>query len=614
MAQGFKVGDWSVAPELNSLEREGRTVHLEPKVMQVLLALAEHPGEVVSKEKLMHRVWAETFVTDEVLTRSISELRKAFDDNPREPIYIQTIAKGGYRLVAPVMASSPTQLRHRLLRPVMISAAAFLAMLLLLAVNVGGWRDRLLGRERATPTIHSVVVLSLENLSRDPEQEYFSDGMTEALAADLSKISNLRVISRTSAMHYKGTKKPLVQIARELGVDGVIEGTVFREGQQVRITVQLIHGATDQQLWAESYQRELRGILALQSEVARTIARQVKAQVTPQEQERLASAQLVNPEAYQLYLQGRYFLVSVGREDIFRKAAQYFEESLAKDPNYAPTHAALAFTYAQLAFYGYDPPLVGYPRARTTVVKALELDEKLAEAHATLGDIKLLFDWDWSGAGKEDQRALELNPSSPDAHDEYGFYLTLMGRFDAGIAEISKAQELDRVPVQRTVNMGWCNLMARRYDAAISHLKKALELDQYYPPAHMEMASAYARKGMRAEAEAEYERTRSLTPAGKDLLLDAWLAPVYVLQGKRSEGLKLADWWRQESTRRHVDFYLLAALYAQLGVNERALDALEKGFQQRSPLMVELKVDPWLDSLRSDPRFQDIVRRVGLPP
>ena len=249
-------------------------------------------------------------------------------------------------------------------------------------------------------------------------------------------------------------------------------------------------------------------------------------------------------------------------------------------------------------------------------MKALELDENLGEAHAVLGHIKLLFDWDWSGAEKEERRALELSPNSADTHDEYGFYLTLVGRADEGIAQLQKALELDPVPVQRTVNVAWSNLMAGRYDDAIVYLKKALELDPDYTAAHMELASAYAGKRMRAEANAEYEKTRTFVPAGKDMEVDLWLVSFYAPQGKRDEGLKLADWWSRESKRRHVDVYSVGLLYAQLGAKERALDWLEKGFEQHSPLMPTLKIAAafFPDSLRSDPRFQNLLHRMNFPP
>ena len=246
-------------------------------------------------------------------------------------------------------------------------------------------------------------------------------------------------------------------------------------------------------------------------------------------------------------------------------------------------------------------------------MKALELDEYLGEAHAVLGRIKLLFDWDWSGAEKEHLRALELSSNSPEAYSEFGFYLAVMGRSDEAIAQVHKALELDPVPAQRTSFVGWSNLMARRYDDAMLHFKKALELNPDYPPAHALLAWTYAREGMRAEANAEYENARRFVSAGKDQLLDAWLVPIYALRGRRDEGLKLADWWSRESTRRHVDSYLVAALYAQLGAKERALDWLAKGFEKHSPIMPGLKAEPFVDSLRSDPRFQELLRRMNFP-
>jgi len=615
----IRFGEFTADLEAQDLFRNGSKVRLQGQPFEILAVLLERPGRVVTREELRRRLWpSDTFVDFEHgLNAAVNRLREALGDSSEEPRFIETVPRRGYRFLAPLDGRASVSARRRASKWVAIGGVAAMALLaLLVALNLRGWRDLLLGR-LSSPRIESLAVLPLENLSGDPQQEYFADGMTATLIAELSKISALKVISRTSVMHYKsGARKPLPQIARELGVDGVVEGTVTREGEQVRISVQLIHGSTDQHLWAENYQRELRGILVLQSEVARAIASRIQAKVTPQELAQLTSTRSFNPEAYQLYLQGRNFVVNFGREDFFRKGARYLEESVAKDPNYAPAYSALAFANVQLAMFGYDPPKVAYPKARTTVMKALELDENLGEAHAVLGHIKLLFDWDWSGAEKEERRALELSPNSADTHDEYGFYLTLMGRADEGIAQLQKALELDPVPVQRTVNVAWSDLMAGRYDDAIVYLKKALELDPDYPAAHMELASAYAGKRMRAEANAEYEKTRTFVPAGKDMEVDLWLVSFYAPQGKRDEGLKLADWWSRESKRRHVDVYSVGLLYAQLGAKERALDWLEKGFEQHSPLMPTLKIAAafFPDSLRSDPRFQNLLHRMNFPP
>ena len=610
-----RFGVFEFDPRAGELRKQGMKIKLQGQPIEILTLLLEHPGDIVTREKLQKKLWpSDTFVDFEhSLNAAVKRLRDALDDSADTPRYIETVARRGYRFIGPIDRLKSVSPRPRALKWVGIGSVAALALLAaFVGLNVGGWRDRIF--RAGTKPIRSIAILPLANLSGDPEQDYFAEGMTEALISELGKISALRVISRQSMMQYKGTKKSAPQIARELNVEAVVEGSVLRAGDRVRISVQLIEAAPERHLWANSYDRELRGILALQSEVARAITSQIEAKVTPQELAQLTSTRSVNPEAYQLYLQGRYFMLSVSKEDFLRKGSRYLEDSVAKDPNYAPAYSALAFTYAELATFGYDPPWVGFPRARMTALKALELDENLGEAHAVLGRIKFVFDWDWSGAQKEERRALELSPNSSDAHTEYGFYLAVMGRSDEAITQIQKALELDPVPVFRTVNMGWCNLMARRYDDAIVHLKRAVELNPDYPAAHMELAWAYARKGMRAEANAEYEKTRRFVPAGKDQLLDAWLAPTYVLHDKRNEGLKLADWWGHESKRRHVDSYLVAALYVQLGVKERALDWLERGFEQHSPIMLGLKAEPFVDSLRSDPRFQDLLRRMNFPP
>jgi TolB-like protein/Tfp pilus assembly protein PilF/predicted Ser/Thr protein kinase len=466
---------------------------------------------------------------------------------------------------------------------------------------------------RAAPArIEALAVLPLSNLSGDPAQEYFADGMTEALITDLSKLSALRVISRTSVMQYKGAKKPLPEIARALNVDAVVEGSVLRAGERVRITAQLIEARTDRHLWAESYERNLRDILSLQREVARAIAGEIRIKLTPQEQARLASARRVDPEAYEAYLKGRHHC-DKWTEEGFNRGIQYLEQAVRKDPSHAASHAALADCYCWFGIWGYAPPTVVYPKARAAATKALELDETLAEAHAALGRVKLDSDWDFSGADSEFKRAIELNPSSATAHFQYGFYLTSMTRFEQGIAEMNRAQALYPTSAMITTWVGWSYASARRYDDGIVQLKKALELDPNFAYAHAMLAWIYAAKGMHFETVAAGEKARNLVAPGKDLLLDAYLAGAYARSAKRAEALKWLERWERQSGQGYVDGYNLGCAWAAVGQREKALQWLRRAYEEHSPSMPMLQMDPSFDTLRSDPRFQELVRRVGLP-
>jgi tetratricopeptide (TPR) repeat protein len=410
-------------------------------------------------------------------------------------------------------------------------------------------------------------------------------------------------------MQYKGTKKSMPEIARELKVDGVIEGSVLRSGDQVRITAQLIQAATDTHLWAKSYERDLRDVLALQSEVAGAIANEIKIKLTPQEQVRLASASAVNPEAYRLYLQGRYQF-SKRTLPAFEKSIQLFQQVLEKDPDYALAYAGLAESYGILPFYGGALPKDAFPKAKAAAVKALELDSSLAEAHAALGFVLLYWDWDWSATERELKHAIELKPSYVVGHHWYAEYLSAMGRHDQAIAEIKRAQELDPLSPLMLVVGGEVCFYAHRYDEVIEQCRKALELDSSYALAHSWLASAYAEKAMYEEATTEFEKAARLF--GRD----PWggLALVYARTGKRDEALKILGRMREQSNRGESSPVRTACLYLAVGEKQRALDWLEKAYEERDPYMAFLNVRPELDPLRSDPRFQDLVRRMNFPP
>jgi eukaryotic-like serine/threonine-protein kinase len=490
-----------------------------------------------------------------------------------------------------------------------ISAASVVALLVLaLMANVGTWRERLLGRASRTH-IESLAVLPLENLSGDATQEYFADGMTEELIADLSRIGALRVISRTSAMHYKGTNKTVPQIARELNVDAVIEGSVRRSGNRVRITAQLVHAPTDKHLWAQSYESELKDVLALQSEMARAIAQEVRVQLDPQHELSFASTYKMNPEAHDAYLRGRYYW-SQRTEPALKTALQHFQEAVEKDPAFAAGYVALADTYNVLPSFSDFPEKEAHLRAKEAVSKALRLDNMLAEAHAALGYIHDV-DWDFADAEHEFQMAIELNPNDASAHQWYAEHLADMGRFDDALNEARRAQKLD--PVSRVSGslVAFISFFARRYDEAIRYGRHAVEQFPEFNRSYMILARAYVQKGMYQEAVGAYLKANALENNYPGFSPE--IAYVHACSGKRALALEMLADIQKKTGGRDPSPYQAGLIYAALGENDQAFRRLGEAHRKHDRFMTHLRVDPRLDPLRSDPRFQDLVHRMGLP-
>jgi TolB-like protein/Tfp pilus assembly protein PilF/tRNA A-37 threonylcarbamoyl transferase component Bud32 len=491
-----------------------------------------------------------------------------------------------------------------------VGAAVIVAALgvVLLGFNVGGWRERVFGRAGA-PRIESLAVLPLENLMGDPKQEYFVDGMTEALIADLGQISSLRVISRTSVMRFKGTRPPggLPEIARQLNVDAVIEGSVLRGGDRVRITAQLIDARADRHLWAESYERDLRDILALQSEVAGAIANKIQGALAPQEQGRLAHTPPVNPAAHEAYLKGTY--LNRGTNEQRRKAREYFEQAVSIDPGYAPAYAGLA------DYYWATPELpagVAMPEAKQYALKALDLDPTLVRAHTALAAVRYYGDWDWAAAEKEFKRALELNPSDAEAHRMYSIYSSALGHGEEALAEIRRAQQLDPLSNLTQITAGWTFYYARQYDRAVEQCRRVLESDPNSDGGYDCLGSAYLAKGQYEEAIAASERAVSLS--GSDPARVVGLARAYALAGRKAEAHKVLQELCQLSKGAYLPPCYFAAVHVALGENEQAFTWLEKAYRERDTYLTWLKVDEALAPLRPDPRFHKLLSRVGLPP
>jgi TolB-like protein/Flp pilus assembly protein TadD len=452
--------------------------------------------------------------------------------------------------------------------------------------------------------------LPFESLSNDANQDYFADGMTDQLISDLGHISALRVISRTSVMGYKHVRKPLPQIARELNVDAVVEGTVLRSGDRVRITAQLINASADKHLWSQSYEGELRETLEVQNKVAKAIADQVRISLNPQEQAALATSRVVNPEAYVSYLKGRYFW-NKRTADSLKTALAYFNQAIEEDPSYAQAYSGLADTYALLGDWQYAvmTPKEALPKAKAAATKALELDSSLGEAHNSLAFCLDGFDWDFESAGKEFQRAIELNPGYATAHHWYAWHLALLHRYDEAIAEMKKAQNLD--PLSLVINADLAELLslAHSYEESIRQSQKTIEMDPAFGLAHNHLGQAYLQTQRYDEAIAEL--TKAVNLSGRSPTCMANLARAYAITGKRNEALKLLAELKQRSGGSYSHGTELAVIYASLGQTDQAMTWLEKGFAERFNPGVLLR--PGFDSLRSDPRFKDLVRHVGLP-
>ena len=617
----IRFGIFEVDPKAGELRRQGLKVKLQEQPFQVLLMLLERPGEVVTREELQKKLWlADTFVDfDRGLNRAMNRVREALGEDADSPRFIETLPRRGYRFIAPVeTAAADSRIRpsesprlRAVLRWWLLASACFLTVILLLSLglNMGGSRDRLLsGRSR--PRIESLAVLPLENLSGDPAQEYFAEGMTDELITEVAKISSLRVISRTSVMQYKGAHKPLRVMAQELGVDAVVEGTIIHSGQKVRITAQLILVRDDRHLWSEKYERDLSDVMTLQAEVAQAIAGQIQIKLAPQEHASVARARLVNPRADEAYLEGSYFRNKVTEEGL-DKAIQLFTNAIELDPGYAQGYAGLSITYCLLGITGLRPSGEVYPKARAAAVKALELDETVAEAHNSLADVKKGYDWDWAGAEAEYKRALELNPSYSMAHAWYAEYLSKMGRHQEAIAEASQARQLDPIAPSSNTILGMILYRARRYDEAIEACQKALEFDPNHASALWFLAVAHEQKREFPEAIAELERAVQLTRGGTSYR--ALLANAYALAGERAKALGILDELKAVSKQRYVSPLDIAVIYTGLGDRDSAFQWLENSYQERVMRIQELP-QPMFDSLRSDPRFQDLVRRIGLPP
>jgi TolB-like protein/DNA-binding winged helix-turn-helix (wHTH) protein/Tfp pilus assembly protein PilF len=653
-ADTVRFGVFALDLRSGELRKQGLRIRLQEQPLLILQALLERPGEVVTREELRARIWpADTFVDfDHGMYSAMKRLRDALGDSADNPRFIETLSRRGYRFIAPVdaapqasQASAPvqaevpsageageeTQAPSSTTKIVLAGLGAFAAIAaLLFAFNIGGVQNWFRGKTSSKP-FRSLAVLPLANLSSDPAQEYFADEMTEELITQFSKLGDLKVISRTSVMQYKGTRKPLPQIARELGVDAIVEGAVQLSGKQVRITAQLVDGGTDKHLWAEDYDRDLSDVLLLQSEVARDIAAKIDIQLTPQQQKRLEQVHPVIPEAYQSYLLGRYYW-NKRTADGLQKAGSYFQKAIQTDPDYALAYSGLADYYAFLSLLGGPEimaPRDAMAKAKAAAVRSLQLDDSLAEAHASMGHVLHNYDWDWGGAEREFKRAIELNPNYSIVRHWYAHLLMQEGRTQEAIEESRRARELD--PLSLFINNGLARMyyLSRRYDDSIAQCQRGLEIDPSYVPARIQLALALEQKGKLPEAISELEHARDQTAgyaittgnadtpstssdaARVDLpVVHALLGHAYAKAGRTSDARKQLAILRTASRTRYVAPSWVAVVYIALGDKDQAFAWLQKSYQDRSEHMLYLKVEPLVDALRDDPRFDSLVHRV----
>jgi TolB-like protein/DNA-binding winged helix-turn-helix (wHTH) protein/Flp pilus assembly protein TadD len=627
----FKFGVFEADLRTGELTKLGKRIRLQEQPFQLLAMLLEKPGELVSREELRERLWPKTIVDfDHGLNKAIGKVREALGDSAENPRFIETVARRGYRFladVAVIQGRKPEIVAgdlavHEipgLLQPIdgdtsprrppraLVWRLFGLGLTLVLAASLSwlfySWRHPL-------STIRSLAVLPLENLSNDASQDYFADGMTDELITHLGQISAIRVISRTSAMTYKSVRKPLAEIARELNVDAVVEGSVLHFGERVRIDAQLIQVPADKQIWAERYEGDFRDTLALQNRVARSIAERIRATLNRQEQVALEKSKAVNPEAYEAYLKGRYFLNKRTGEGL-RTAAEYFKHAIETDPTYAEAYSGLADVYALSGDwkYGVLSPQDAFPKAKAAATKALALDDSLGEAHASLAYALDLYGWDWETAEIEYKRAIKLNAGYATAHQWYSWHLIMMGRNSEAIAELREAESLDPLSLIISADVADALSVAHQFDEAEQQSRKTLQMDPNFAIGHYELGQALEQKHMHDQAIAEFQRAIEIS--GHSGAFDSNLGYVYAVSGRREEAIKIVkDLESRHDKNPSIDADI-ALIYVGLGDQDEAIGWLNKGYEARFKASILLR--PAFDSLRSDARFKELLRRVGLP-
>jgi TolB-like protein/DNA-binding winged helix-turn-helix (wHTH) protein/Tfp pilus assembly protein PilF len=615
----YEFGPFRLDPAERKLLRGDEIVALTPKAFDTLHLLVRNGGRVLEKDELIRMLWPDTFVEEGSLSNHIFLLRKALGE---EPAFIETVPRRGYRFVGAVRQfprATPTALEtipkagapllERARRPWGGRARLGIAAVALLAsLASAGWLYRRAGR--SGEAIDSLAVLPFVNANADPNTEYLSDGITESLINSLSQLPHLKVMSRDSVFRYKGKETDAQTVGRELGVRAIFKGRVTQRGDTLNISAELINARDSSHIWGQQYDRKLADMVALREDLAREMASALRTRLTGAEEKRLTKSYTTNPEAYQDYLKGRYWL-NKGTEEGFNKATEYFQQAIAKDPTYALAYSGLSDCYSSLADFGVVPAKEGYLRAKDAALKALELDDTLAEAHSSTALIKSSYDWDWSGADKEIRRAIELNPSYTDAHRLHAEVLWQTGRLDEAIAETKLTLELDPLSLDANNDLGLEFFLARQYDQAIEQEGKVLELDPNFTEAYYFRGMSYLKKSMYTEGMADFQKAVQISPG--DTVALTGLGFGYGVTGNRIEAQKVLDKLNELSRQKYVSPVFMAKIYSGLREKEKAFAWLEKAYEDRSIVSVGyIKTNPMFDPLRADPRFADLLRRTNL--
>jgi len=616
----IRFGPFELDPRAGVLKKHGRRVRLQEQPLQILMALLERPGNLVTRDELQRRLWPDgTFVGfDDGLNTAVMRLRDALGDGADHPRYIETLPRRGYRFIAALapLPESPTQsstrgavadstaaLRSNDGRAAWIAGIVAVAFLAILA-----WQLRR-GQPQSLAPIHSIAVLPLENLSNDSSQDAFADAMTDELITSLAGISSLRVISRGSGMQFRHVKTPIPEIGRRLGVDALIEGSVVRDGDRVRVTAQLIEAAADRHLWADSYERDLRDVLTLQREVAAAIAGEIRANLTTRERVRLTTSVPVKPESYLAYIKGRAYW-NQRTESALLKGIDAFRQAADIDPNDARVYAGLALCYTALGYGSYLPPNVAFEEASAAGRKALAIDPAFAEAEAALGYVSLYYEWRFAEADRRFRHALDLDPASATAHDWYSVYLTAMGRFDEARTEIRRAQELDPLSAAVATDVGFGDYYAGRDEQAVATLRSTLSVTPNFPLAHLWLGRAYEDQNRFEDAIREFGETRKVL--GDWPVALAAIGHVEGMAGHRADAEAVLARLSELARRQYVTEYGVALVHASLGDREAAFAWLDRAVASRSHWLVWLKLDRRWNNIHDDPRFAALLDRIGV--
>jgi len=621
----ISFGEFEADLRSRELRKKGARVRLPDQAFLVLAILLERPGQLVTREDIRKRLWpSDTFVDfDHGLNNAVNRLRDALEDSATVPRHIETLPRRGYRFIAAInpvpqsqaspvfpetepqtarITGKPSSQRTFLRRWIPLTAMVVGLLLVLLAFRY---------RSHMSPQIHSLVVLPLENLSGDPSQEYLADGITDALITELASIRSIQVVSRTSAMHYKGSHKPLAEIARELNVDTVVEGSVTRSGSRLRVNAQLVQSSNDRHLWAKSYEKNIGDIMELQNSLAEAISQEIAVELSPDERLRIKRLLPVNSDAYEAYLKGRFYW-NKRTVDALQIAKTYFEEATQKDPHYALAYAGLADAYDVLGsgVAAALPPREAMRHAREAANRAIQLDEALAEGHTSLAGIKFSFDWDWQGAETEFRRAIELNPNDVTAHYWYAQLLLALGRWEESLANVNKAAQLDPVLPQLASFRGAVFHNRRNYKLAIEEEQKALVLDPGHFVPHFDLGRGYEQLGNYQQAANEFQKALELS--GNDFTTKASLAHVYAVSGDKTEAERILNELKQNLRNNNLS-YQIAEIYIGLGNNDQGFQWLENAYQDRSEWLTWIAIEPKLDPIRRDPKFNQLLHRMNLP-